>query len=216
MSAKGKISRLPFEIRQRLNARMRDGESDVDLVEWLNSIPEVGKALAAASFGGPKKSRPTISAQNISEYRAGGYAAWLRDQDHVENVKTLSEFSLRMAEACGGDVSRPAVAIAAGKIMQALELSDDLTALEMAKALASLSKAETAAARAKTDEARVGIQGKALALEQDKFERNTCVLFIKWYADKRAQEIADGKGTVDVKVDQLRSLMFGEDKGESS
>lgn len=214
MSGKGKVSRLPFAIRQKLNARMREGVADVDLVAWLNSLPEVAAALAEASFGGPKKAKPEITPQNLSEYRAGDYAAWIRAQERVDNVKTLSEFSMRMAEAAGGDVSRPAVAIAAGKIMQALEGVDDLTAVEMAKALAALSKAETAAAKAKTDEVRVGIQGKALALEREKFERATCEMFVKWYADHRAQEIVDGKAPVDVKIDQLRTLMFGEAKPE--
>jgi hypothetical protein len=210
LSAKGKISRLPYGLRQQLNSRMRDGEPDIDLVEWLNSLPEVKKALSEASFGGGKKTRPVITSQNLSEYRSGNsFAAWIRDQERVDNVKTLSEFSLRLAEAAGGDVSKPAVAIAAGKIMQALEMTDDLTAIEMAKALASLSKAETAAAKAKTDGVRVVIAGKALALEQQKFERTTCILFLKWFDDKRAQDIAAGKGTVDVKVSELRTLMFG-------
>ena len=213
MSAKGKISCLPFALRQQLNARMRDGEHDVDLVEWLNSLPEVGKALAAASFGG-KKARSVIIPQNITEYRSGAYTDWLKSQERVDNLRSLSELSLRMAEAAGGDVSKPAVSIAAGKIMQALEGVDDLTAIEMAKALASLSKAETASAKAKTDEARLAIQGKALALEEQKFERTTAALFLKWFKDQRIREIAESKGEPDFKIEQIRARMFGPVKSE--
>jgi len=51
-----------------------------------------------------------------------------------------------------------------------------------------------------------------LKLAQTKFQRDTCELFLKWHADKRVAEIADGKGVgTDEKVEQLGKLMFGED-----
>ena len=210
MSAKGKISRLPFELRQQLNQRMRDGDPDVDLVAWLNELPAVKAALAGASFGGRKKTRSQITAQNLSEYRKGGYQDWLENQDKVDRTQKLAELSYQLAAASGGNVSETLIRITAGKIYTALETAADEDKLKMAQTLTGLSMAETAALRARTDDKRLGIQEQSLALERAKFQRQTAELFLKFYADKRAQEIAEGKGTKSVKIDQLRQMMFGE------
>lgn len=209
MSAKGKIGRLPFAIRQQLNARMRDGEADVDILPWLNGIPEVKAALKDARFGGPLN-RSVISAQNLSEYRARAYQDWLREQDKVERIKSMAEFSMRLADAAGGDVNSPAVSIAAGKIMEALELADGDDLLAMSQTLAKLNKSEADKTRARTDQGRLEVQRDALALEHQKFERQTCELFMKWYGNKQAAEIINSKTDKDSKIEQIRQLMFGE------
>lgn len=216
MSAKGKIGRLPFDIRQKLNQRMRDGEPDIAIVEWLNGLKGVKDALAGAAFGGAKKSRPTITPQNLSEYRSGEYQKWLKGQDHVERIRTLSEFSFRLAEASGGNISKAAVSIAAGRMMEQLEAATEEDVLNISKALTGIATAESDALRVQVAQSRLGIQQKAQALDEAKFQRTTAELFLKWYGNKRAQEIADGKGTKDVQIEQLRLLMFGEtDDGNS-
>lgn len=54
-----------------------------------------------------------------------------------------------------------------------------------------------------------------LDLDRQRFQRDTCALFLRWYADRRAGEIAEGKGTNADKIGQLRQLMFGDlDDGE--
>ena len=75
MTRNGKIARLPREIRNQLNQRLRDGEMAIQLVEWLNSLPEV-QAVLAAQFEGR-----AINEQNVSEWRAGGYRDWERQQE---------------------------------------------------------------------------------------------------------------------------------------
>lgn len=210
MSAKGKIGRLPFALRQKLNQRMRDGEPDIDLVEWLNSLEEVKQALSGVSFGGRKRSRPVITPQNLSEYRAGRYQDWLSDQEKVDRAQKLAELSYQLAEASGGNVSESIIRVTAGKIYTALETASQDDVLKLAQALTGLSMAETAAVRANTDKSRLGIQEKSLALEQAKFQRQTAELFLKFYTDKRAQDIAEGKGTKTVKIEQLRQMMFGD------
>jgi hypothetical protein len=210
MSAKGKIARLSFELRQKLNQRMRDGDPDVDLVEWLNGLQEVKAALSGASFGGRMKTRAQITAQNLSEYRKGGYQDWLDNQDKVDRAHKLAELSYELASASGGNVSETIVRVTAGRIYEALELATGDDLCKLTAALTGLSAAETAAVRATTDKDRLRIQEKTLSLEEAKFQRQTAELFLKFYSDKRAQEIAEGKGTKSVKIDQLRQMMFGE------
>src|SRR5580698_5545288 len=80
----GKIARLPKAIRDELNRRLSDGEPGNQLVSWLNSLPEVQK-VAAAEFGGR-----AVREQNLSEWKQGGYADWLRQQEALELVCSLS------------------------------------------------------------------------------------------------------------------------------
>jgi hypothetical protein len=81
---KGKIARLPRDIRDQLNRRLHDGGQGKRLVGWLNALPEV-QAVMAAEFAG----RP-IREQNISEWRKGGYSDWLAQQEALDVVRRVT------------------------------------------------------------------------------------------------------------------------------
>jgi hypothetical protein len=81
----GKIANLPAEIRDELNRRLDDSEPGNELVEWLNSKPEVIEAMKARFDGCP------ISEQNLSEWRKRGHQQWLADRMIVEELGGLSE-----------------------------------------------------------------------------------------------------------------------------
>src|SRR5829696_6530088 len=68
---KGKIARLPKNIRDELNRRLSDGELGTALVGWLNSLPEVQRIVANEFSGRP------VRTQNLSEWKQGGYEEWL-------------------------------------------------------------------------------------------------------------------------------------------
>lgn len=57
----------------------------------------------------------------------------------------------------------------------------------------------------------VQLKEGALALEQQKFQRVTCELFLKWFEDKLARDIASGSSSNSEKINKLGELMFGED-----
>ena len=85
MKRTGKIARLPRTLRDQLNQRLHNGEPGVDLVKWLNSLPEV-QALLAEHFNGVP-----ISPQNLSEWNNGGFLDWLTTQDLLETARTFAE-----------------------------------------------------------------------------------------------------------------------------
>lgn len=62
----------------------------------------------------------------------------------------------------------------------------------------------------------VRIKGKALELEEKKFQVQTCELFLKWCEDQRAKEIVDGKAANSEKIEALRQLMFGDLAAENA
>jgi len=67
ISRRGKIARLPRQVREELNRRLQNGVPGRELVGWLNGLPEV-KAVLEGQFGGVP-----ISEKNLSEWRRGGF-----------------------------------------------------------------------------------------------------------------------------------------------
>jgi hypothetical protein len=98
MTRKGKIARLPHEIRGKLNQRLQDGEPGNRLVVWLNSLPKVREALKE-EFG----ARP-ITEQNLSEWKLGGYVDWERHEGSCELVKRLTDEAGDLKVAAGDGV----------------------------------------------------------------------------------------------------------------
>lgn len=73
--------------------------------------------------------------------------------------------------------------------------------------------AESPNAEPKEIKAVMGLLLKAqeLALDRDRFKRETCELFIKWCADQEAKTIATSTASNADKIEQLGKKMFGED-----
>ena len=85
MTRIGKIARLPRALRHQLNTRLHDGEPGPRLLEWLNGLPEVQAVLAAEFEGRP------INAQNLSDWKRGGYREWVVQQEALELAQRLGE-----------------------------------------------------------------------------------------------------------------------------
>src|SRR6266446_1219578 len=77
----GKIARLPHNLRDQINRRLRDNEPGKMILSWLNSMPEV-KTILTVQFD----SRP-INKQNLSEWRLGGFLDWLTRQEAFESLQ---------------------------------------------------------------------------------------------------------------------------------
>ena len=83
----GKIARLPLSIREELNTRLLEGDPAHLLIEWLNTDPAVLGVLST-DFGGE-----LISAQNVGEWRRGGYMEWALVRECAATARGLSESS---------------------------------------------------------------------------------------------------------------------------
>src|SRR6266446_1955006 len=82
---KGKIARLPDQIREQVNLRLHDNEPGETILQWLNSKPEV-QAILKAQFGGCP-----INKQNLSDWRQGGFRDWQTRQDALQFVEELDD-----------------------------------------------------------------------------------------------------------------------------
>lgn len=203
---KGKIARLPARLREAVNRRLHDGETAGQILPWLNSQPEVVKMLELHFEG------EAVSAQNLSAWRQGGFQKWLAEREEIEATKALAAFASDLAAAAGGDMAAGAKAIATGKIMARLQSADEMdteTLLGLVKATKDMHGSEVDAAKLRQAERKLANDERDLALREARFERETAELFLKWYDDKAAREIAASKETKEVKMDALVQLIFG-------
>ena len=76
-----KIGQLPRNIRHQLGCRIQAGQSDADLVEWLNAQDAVKE-----HFG-----EETLTEENLAEWRDNGHPEWLRQQQTAEKARRLAE-----------------------------------------------------------------------------------------------------------------------------
>lgn len=61
---------------------------------------------------------------------------------------------------------------------------------------------------------KLDLDRRKMDLDEEKFNQRTCELFLKWYEDKRVQEIAGAQVPQAVKVERLGVLLFGEEWGD--
>jgi hypothetical protein len=210
VTRKGKIAQLPFALRELLNQRLRDGQLAPKILPWLNG---------AAGLRG----RGCINDGNISEWRQGGYQDWLAGQEQVEKTRRLAEHCLRIAEAGGSAMALPA-SIAGAQLMEVLEGLDPETLkaavgddpenwLKTLEILARLQRSKADERMADQGEKKLEQNARKLSLAEQTLQLKTCELFLEWYANKRAAEIAENQALKpDVKIAQLRELMFGAPK----
>jgi hypothetical protein len=215
MARTGKIARLPLAIREELNERLRDNHSGGEILTWVNALPITQEILQKQFASEP------ISDANLSVWRQGGFAEWLEDQEKVHKVQKLSELSLRLAKASGGNLSEGLLAIAAGKLQEALEAGAEIDTDEegnpiltgpsldkLVTALAKVRGMELEAQKLEVKRIEVTQKGQALDLETRKFNHLRVKSFIEWMADEEAKKIATSDLATDAKLEALGQYLF--------
>src|SRR5258708_34176806 len=85
MTRTGKIARLPHQIREQLNPRLRDGHKAKSILPWLNPLPEVQSVLQAEFDGRP------ITPGNLTEWKKGGDREWHASQQALQFFQNLRD-----------------------------------------------------------------------------------------------------------------------------
>jgi hypothetical protein len=202
---RSKIGRLPFAIRNELNERIRDGATGSDLLDWLNASKEFKAVMKSEKCG-------ALNAQNLTDWRTTGYADWLKDQGESDRIRSIAEKSMSLVAASGSDPSTVAARIAAASLIDLVATFDDPKQLnEASRSIAALRNAELSHEKNQLSRQKLSMDAESLALDQAKFQRSTCEMFIRWYDSKQARSIAEDK-SVDVaaKTEKLGKLMFGD------
>jgi hypothetical protein len=128
MTRNGKIARLPFEIREEVNRRLRDNVPGPKICEWVNRLPECKKVCAEfARRGGNAKSPVTVS--QVSEWRRGGFQDWLREQAVLDETRELRQWCAQLA-GNGGDLTESVATLLSGQLLKLVQGLDQLRIAE--------------------------------------------------------------------------------------
>ena len=212
-TSNGKIARLPARIREAVCRRMHEGETGPQILAWLNATPEVQAVMATHFEGQP------INAQNLSAWRNGQFRKWEGEQKQIARTQARAAYSLELAKASGGNLAEGALAQLTGEVLEMVEEiaelresgqeidPDFIQAVNKSLVAARAKELETQALALK--ERQAAQKDKEIALKQDEFELRYVAKFMEHAGDKRAHEIATGTGTKEVKMEQLRELLFG-------
>ena len=209
---KGKVARLPGKIREEVCRRLHDGQSGRKLLPWLNALPEV-KAIMDAEFEGVP-----VSDQNLSVWRSSGYQDWLRRAERIDRTRELARYAAEVSRANGSTIADGAASIASGKLLELLEAVDEASGAKLntdelvniSRALAALRGSEQTDVKLGLEKIKVSQKGEEISLAREKFQRETCELFLRWHADKQANELANADTSNTDKIERLGQLMFGE------
>lgn len=161
------------------------------------------------------KTLPPDRQATIAEYASGHTLAdtvgWLRADGFTTSISALSEFLSwrRLAEQLRENESTVSQVLAdlkesdAGLSEEALEKAGQM----FFSALAIQQQDSLTWKRAQDAKTRLELVRQSTL----RLKRETCELFLTWWEDKRAREIASGGSTNAEKIERLGKLMFGED-----
>jgi hypothetical protein len=200
----GKIARLPRQIRDQLNRRLQNGAPAKRLVAWLNSLPEV-RAVLKAEFG----SR-SVSEQNLSEWKLGGYPDWQLQQEAIELVRHMDADSNELNQASKlrlTDLLAQRLAARYAVATKLLTQSDtggeiDLKLLrELCGDIVALRKGDHSAERLEVERERLEFEREQLReLREEEFS--------EWARDHR-DEVCRGYKTPEERIARVRRIIFG-------
>lgn len=208
MARQGKIARLPHRLRKQVNNRLRDGETARKLLSWLNAQPDAITVWNAEFEGVP------ASAQNLSEWRLGGFKEYLRERDKLDAITTLSDYALEIAERTGASLADGAAAIIAGQIVKSFETLADtdeggLSLDKAAFAVAALRTGDHAKEKLTLAKQKHKLSTEKIALDREKFERLQCEAVYKAAKSKEIQAILGSGETKAVQLDLIHEQLFG-------
>jgi hypothetical protein len=200
----GKISSLPAIFREETSRRIDDGHRPGEIAAWLNGQEEVRRILDE------KWEKQPLDRHAVTSWRKSGYQEWKRKREHLEQLKELAEYALKLGQASGGSVADGSAAIAGGRIMSALETASDEDMLKMVRAISVLRAGDFNKARLGQNQQKLAQNEQKIELERRKFQRQTAELFLEWYENKKAREIVEGRGSNAEKIELLGREIFGD------
>ena len=186
MARNGKIARLPREIRDELNRRLHNGEQGASLLAWLNALPQIMHVLAK-DFGGI-----AISKQNLSEWRAGGFAEWQARQDTLDDARELAADAGEITAATGGRLTDHLATVLAVRYASALsgwngEVTEEFR--RKLRALRGLCQDIVELRRGDHSGARLKMEQERLERDREKTEEEVIVHFQRWLKNPEVRDV---------------------------
>jgi hypothetical protein len=119
-SRTGKVARLPHDVREELNQRLRDNVPGPKICKWVNQLP-AAKAVCAEFAKRSGKEESPINESQVSEWRRGGSQDWLREQQVLHDTREMARWSVKLAKDGGGELSEGAAVLLSGQLLKLLQ-----------------------------------------------------------------------------------------------
>ena len=202
----GKIAALPYDIREQLNCRLRDGQTAPLILPWLNALPIVQEILAGQFSGAP------VNSQNLCNWRASGYQRWLAVQTPHAGATTNSH-GLRHSRAAR-DLASGVTALATHQLFQVLHpgSAEKISNDDFLKALPSITtlvKANQNEARLKLAKRRIRQKDAQLQVTRANHQRETAVFVIRSLYDERIHLVDAADISDEQKIELVGRLLYG-------
>ena len=167
MANYGKISRLPRSIREELNRRLDDGEPGVQLLAWLNELPQVKKLIQADFEGRP------ITEVNLSDWKNHGFRDWQTQQELLGHLRDFKADGRELAAESDGELAEFLVTTVETHYAVALkgwngEMTDELRA--RLRGLRGLCREAVRLRRSQQQRERMELEREKMALRREKAE----------------------------------------------
>ena len=116
MARTGKIARLPKVLRDQVNLALRDGATAARVIELIT------EAKAGGTLNGDASEIELPNDQNITNWRDGGFADWLKEQARLDDMRAKREFALEIVKQNeGGKIHEAGLNLAASQIFELLQ-----------------------------------------------------------------------------------------------
>lgn len=209
MTRKGKIGRLPRDIREELNRRLDNGEEGKALMAWLNGLPEVRKVLEA-DFGGQK-----INKVNLCEWKKGGFLDWRGGQETIALAQEFNAKGKELAAASKGELTESLAAVVSARYAALLqgwngEMTPELES--QLKGLRGLTREVVRLRRSDQLLEQIKIERQWLELEQQKTDEGIRKKFEQWASEQDFHEKITPKMTKEEKNKIIRQILLGTDQ----
>jgi hypothetical protein len=186
MTRHGKIARLPRVVREELNQRLDNGESGIRLTKWLNGLKEVKKVLRE-NFGGR-----AITADNLSEWKCGGFVEWQVRRESLEQARELSAQAKELEEATECALSDSLATVLTARYAKVLSGWDGKVTEEFnaqLRVLRSMCLDVAELRRGDHSRMRVVFENRRLYLNREKTEREVYEMFSRWAWQPAVREV---------------------------
>lgn len=101
---RGKVARLPKEIRNEVNLFLDDGKTLEEIAQWLE-----------------EKGFPGFNVVNLHNWKDGGFQDWLREQERLENQQLQREWIADLArQTASGEINQLSLQLFSSQIMNTL------------------------------------------------------------------------------------------------
>jgi hypothetical protein len=186
MVRKGKIARLPREIRDELNRRLSENEEGGALLRWLNDLPAVREVLTREFAGS------AVTKQNLYEWRTGGFAEWQARQEMLEQTRELAADAKELQAASAGKLTDHLATVLAARYAAALSGWDgeaDEGFRRKLRVLRGLCQDLVELRRGDHSGARLQMEQERLGREQEKTEQEVVEHFERWVKNQGVRDL---------------------------